>query len=146
MLVSSTPAFAASSGTVAVKVTINKVLSVAITGGPLAFGALDVNTTTVSAASASVKNDGSGVDETLKVSVANPAGWTQGTPAKEVYRVMVMFKDTKPTATDAGWKLPAAIAETLVHDATKKLWVKLETPTSTKVATEQIIQLTISAE
>ena len=146
MFSSAATVFAANPATTQVTVTISKTLSIVITGGPLDFGTLGVGTTAVSAGAISVKNDGSGADETMKLTVGDPTGWTQGTPASEVYRVSFQFKDTKPTAGDANWKLPAAIAETLAYDATGKLWAKLETPTSTAKTAKQTITLTITAE
>lgn len=140
-----TLSFADPSGTVDVKVTIDHTLSIDITGGPIDFGKLGVGQTAVSAGAISVKNDGSGLDEDITLSVANPTGWTQGTPAKDVYRISFQASDTKPTAGDANWKLPADFSETLAYDATKKLWVKLETPTTTNVTAEQIIKVTITA-
>ena len=143
ILSSSILGYSATSGIVEVKVTIEKDVSIDIGGGPVNFGKLGVGQTAVSTAPVTVTNNGSGADEKITLSVADPAGWTQGVPGMNIYR---MSFQVSADGQGAVWKSAAEISETLAYNETKKLWVKLETPTATNVTTEQAIRVTISAE
>lgn len=150
---------ASSTGSVDVTVTILKTLSIVVTPtDPISLGSVGVGTPKVAATPILVENDGSGVDETIDVTVANPKDsggadvWTQGTPGDEVFRMSFQVSDTQPaasdpTATGSSWKIPTDFFEVLKHGAAnaKKIWVQFESPTLTKATTEQTIAITVNA-
>ncbi len=131
--------------TVNVTVTIEQSVSIEVTGGPIGFGTLGVSDTAVSSSAMAVRNDGSGIGETITLAVVNPTGWTQGVPGEETYRISFQFAETQPLADDPGWQNEGGISELLSYDETKNLWVKLETPTATGATAEQTAQVTITA-
>ncbi|MCQ9206776.1 MAG: hypothetical protein NG740_02700 [Omnitrophica bacterium] len=145
------PVFAGTPETAQVTVTINKELSLKLTTAVVAFGNLSVDTEIVSSGYIGVENDGSGATETVKISVTNPTGWTEGaTRGVEIYTIGFQFTTgtTKPALADANWKKASGITESLDYGTAnaKNLWVKLGTPKITEKTTEQIVGLSISAE
>jgi len=143
ILSTATFGYSAPSGVVNVTVTIEKTLSIDITGGPIDLGTLGVGETAVSASAINIANDGSGAEETLTLSVSDPAGWTQGTPGVETYRISFQFSADGQGAT---WLDAGSVSESLSYNETKNLWIQLETPTATSVVTQQTIPVTITAE
>ena len=150
---------AANPAMIDVTVTIQN-LSVSATG-PIAFGIVLVSTTTVSGSASTVTNDGN-VAETYDLKLTDPAGWTatSGAPGSETYRLSAQFSSSQPTAVsfaadhdlttsdqastgtifagnETGLSVPAA--------ATRSLWFKFESPTSTTVTTQQTITVTLTA-
>lgn len=138
--------YAATSGIVNVTVTITKTVSISIAGGPIDFGTLGVGQTAVASSAITVTNDGSGADETLTLSVTDPAGWTHGTPAENIYRLNFQFAENKPASDDANWKASGDVSETVTYNVSKKLWIKFETPTATNITSQQTIPVTITAQ
>ena len=155
-------AFAAQSDSVAIKVTITPAISVSITEDALALGSLVAGQTKVSATAVTVTNDGSGVNETYSLSLANPSGWTAGSaPGTETYVLNAAFSNnvtgiTWDPAQDAlSTSVVAASATKFAGDYTgaavpyngvRKLWFQFKAPTATTVGTEQSIAVTITAQ
>ncbi|MBL7157326.1 MAG: hypothetical protein ISS92_04075 [Candidatus Omnitrophica bacterium] len=135
--------FSAPSGVAHVLVTIDKTVSISISGSPVDFGRMGVGVTAVSSSAIVITNDGSGADETLTLSVTDPAGWTHGVPAENVYRMRFQFS---VDGTGETWQSASAVSQLIAYDESKSLWIKLETPTATNVTTQQTTQVTITAE
>ncbi len=156
-------AYAASSDTVAIKVTVTPALSVSITENTLALGSVVAGSATVSAAALTVTNDGSGVNETYSLSVANPSGWTasQTAAGSETYVLNAAFSNlvtgiTWGEANDALSTAPVVSTTTrfagdqtgaaVPRSAVRKLWFQFKAPTATTVSAEQSIVLTVTAQ
>lgn len=156
-------AFAAQTDTVAVRVTVTPVLSVNITETSLALGSVASGSTTVSTSGITVTNDGSGVNETYSLSVANPAAWTvsQTAPGTEIYVLNAAFSNLVSGVTwnEANHALSTtAVASSstkfagdqtgvsVPKNATRKLWFQFKAPTATAATTEQTITLTVTAQ
>lgn len=137
-------AFAGPEEGVDIYVTIDKEVSIEIGGGPLDLGRMGIGGTKISASPITVKNNGSGANETITLSVTNPAGWTRGEPAAEQYKISFEFTTFDAVEPTGAWV--TSVSEVIPYDGTKKLWVKFEAPTSTTVTTQQTIKLLISAE
>lgn len=151
---------AANPATINVTVTIQN-LSVSATG-PIAFGTVAASSVTVSTDSSHVVNDGN-VAETYSLDLTNPGGWTavQAAPAAEQYCLSAQFNSSEPTAASFTYTNEALSTTTTACSATKfagdqtglsvevdgarYLWFKFEAPSSTTVATEQTIVVTITA-
>lgn len=151
LVFSNAAAFAAESGSISVKVTIEHTPSIEIIGDALDFVKMGVNEAKVSAAAIGIKNNGSGIDETvvLTAEVSSPpgSGWQPGVPDREKYRLTFQVKDAggaAPLASDPNWELPGDIETVIAYDETKDLWAKLETPTVTAETAEQVIDVNIS--
>jgi hypothetical protein len=144
---------------VTVTVTI-QAASVSVTGGPIAFGTVLANSTTVST-ELTVTNDGSG-DETYSLNLTNPADWTavQVDPTvTETYCLSAMFNTTNggtvvrdnhalttaPVTCSvtkfAGDETGVAVAALGV----RHLWLTFEAPPSTAHYTEETITVIVTA-
>ena len=154
---------AASSDSVAIKVTITPSISVNITEGALALGSVVAGSTTVSATAITVTNDGSGVNETYSLSLTNPSGWTasQTAAGSETYVLNAAFSNlatgiTWSEANDALSTTPVVSTATkfagdqtgvnVAYNAVRKLWFQFKAPTATSVSAEQSIVLTVTAQ
>lgn len=154
---------AASSDAVTIKVTVTPSISVSITEDTLSFGAIAAGAAPVSATAVTVTNNGSGVNETYSLSLSNPSGWTasQTAPGSEIYVLSAAFSSAVSGITwaDANHALSTTASVSsatkfagdqtglsVPHNATRKLWFKLEAPTATTVGTEQSIVVTITAQ
>lgn len=151
---------AANPATINVTVTIQN-LSVSASGA-IAFGMVTASSATVAAGSSVITNDGN-ISETLSLNLTNPAGWTavQAAPAAEQYCLCAQLNSAQPTGgsfTYANHALTTSSVactgtqfagdETGVTVATsgiRHLWLKFEAPSSTSVATEQTIVVTVTA-
>ena len=151
---------AANPATIDVTVTIQN-LSISTTG-PIAYGVVLVSTTTVSTGSSTVTNDGN-TTETYDIKLTDPAGgWTavSGAPGAEEYRLSAQFNSSQPTAvsfaadhdlTTSDQTSSATIFAgnetglSVGASATRSLWFKFESPTSTTVTTQQTITVTLTA-
>lgn len=81
-----------------VTVNINAVLSVAVAGGPLAYGAQAPNTDVVSGTAAVVTNDSTGLVEDYQLSVANSTDWTIGAAkGADTATMHALFNAAAPT-------------------------------------------------
>lgn len=119
LLTNATLGFAGNPEVVTITITISHSKSIVIGGS--ADITISPGNTTVSSTAVTVKNDGTGIDETITLSTTVPAGWT----------VNFQFAATQPTASDANWKIAADISEVLSYDETKNLWIKLVAPATT---------------
>ena len=151
---------AANPATINVTVTVQNV-SVSATG-PIAFGTVNTASTTVNATASTVTNDGN-VTETYSLNLTDPGSWTavQAAPAAEEYCLSAQFNSTEPTAVSFTYadhalstSSTACSASKFAGDqtglsvaasATRSLWFKFEAPSSTGVATEQTIVVTVTA-
>jgi len=130
-------------GIVDILVTIDKEISIEIGGGPINLGRIGIGETKVSATPITIKNNGSGANEIITLSVTDPAGWTFGEPGTNQYKATFQFSEDGLSGV---WKVPSEVSESISYNETKKLWVNFKAPTSTDITTEQTIRLTISAE
>lgn len=163
LVIEASLAYAGSSDSLTVKVTVTPSISVNITETELLLGNIAAGATKVSTAAVTVTNNGSGVAETYSLSLVNPPGWTasQTATGAEVYVLNAAFssavsgiawdnaKHAIPTTPDvctpvrfAGDQTGAAVP----YNAVRKLWFQFNAPTSTAVATEQGIVVTITAQ
>ena len=138
-------ALAATSDSVAVKVTILSFLSVDITETELDLGDVETGSTTVSSSGVTVTNTGSGIDETYSLSLTDPSGWTasQTAAGSETYVLNAAFDSdgslTWSTANHALSTTPTACTATkfagdqdgvgVAKDATRTLWFQFLAPT-----------------
>jgi hypothetical protein len=154
------PAWAANPATINVTVTIQNVSVSA--SGPIAFGTVASGSTTVSADSSEVTNDGN-ITETFSLDVTNPAGWTavQAVPGVDEYVLSAQFNDNIPTAVSFNYTDHALTTVSTASSASqfagnqtglsvpasavRYLWLKFEAPASTTVFTQQTIVVTITA-
>jgi len=155
-------AHAASSDTIAVKVTIIASLSVDITESELSLGSVNVGTTTASPTAITVTNNGSGVAETYSLSLTNPSGWTasQTAAGSEAYVLNAAFNsDDSVTWDNAAHALSVApvvstadkfagdqTGAAVPHGAVRNLWFQFLSPTATGVTDEQSITVTVTAQ
>lgn len=155
---------AASSDTVAVKVTVTPSISVSITEDTLLLGSVAAGGTEVSTSAVTVINDGSGVNETYSLSLANPVGtWTasQDAPGVETYVLNAAFDadgtgiswsnanhalSTGVTACTASKFAGDQTGVSVPYNTTKTLWFQFKAPTATTVNTEQSIVITVTAQ
>jgi hypothetical protein len=155
------PALAANPATISVTVTIQN-LSVAASG-PIAFGTVVAGSQTVSGAASTITNDGN-VTETYSLSLTNPSSWTavQAAPsAAEEYALLAIMNTAAPVGTDFSYAnhalstSPVAASGTkfagtqtglsVAASGTRNLWFRFNAPTSTAVATQQAVTVTLTA-
>ena len=132
MLVANTAGWAASTQSVTIAITIAHSKDIEVGGS--ASLTITPGTTAVSGTAITVKNVGTGINETITLTQTIPTGWT----------AHYQFAAAKPAAADAGWKLPADISEALASNETKNLWLKLAAPAATS-ETGINIALTVKA-
>lgn len=153
---------AATSDTVAIKVTIISSLSVDISETELDLGSLNVGGTTASVSGVTVTNSGSGVAETYSLSLSNPTGWTasQTAAGSEIYVLNAAFDGDGTLSWDVAnhalSTTPVVSSVTIFagdqtgvgvsYNGTRKLWFQFRAPTATNVTTEQIITVTVTAQ
>lgn len=154
---------AAQSDAVAVKVTIAPSISVSVTEDTLTLGSVATGGTKVSAAAVTVTNDGSGVNETYSLSLANPAGWTASQTALgvETYVLNTAFSNavsgitwdvsnhalsTTPIVCSASKFAGDQTGVSVPYNGIRKLWFQFKAPTVTTVGTEQSIVVTVTAQ
>lgn len=139
--------YADTTADVDILVTIQKTISIEVGGGPIDFGSVGIDQTVVSSGSITIRNNGSGADETITLSVASPSGWTLvplgTTPRVEQYALGFQFSVDGLGPT---WDDPGVVSKVIPYDVTENLWVKFESPTVTNKTVQQTIQLTINAE
>ncbi len=154
---------AASSDTVAVQVTVTPSISVSITEGTLSLGSIAAGQTTLSATGVTVTNDGSGVNETYSLSLADPSGWTASQTAAgvETYVLNAAFDvdGTGISWSNANHALSTGVTPCtaskfagdqtglgVLYNTTRKLWFQFMAPTATTVNIEQSIVITVTAQ
>jgi hypothetical protein len=161
VMVLSAGAFAASSATINVTVSIAQEASISVTGGPVDFGAMKIGGSAVSSTAVVVKNTGSGANETYSLSLVNPSGWTAVTtaPGIDQYRLSSAFDATGTvtwnpvnhaltTSSQASTTTKFAGSETgtaVPYNADRHLYLKLETPSATSSSGSKTIQAVIIA-
>ena len=152
--------WAANPATITVTVTIQN-LSVSATG-PIAFGTVIAGSQSVSGSGSTVTNDGN-VTETYSLSLTNPSGWTAVTssPASEQYALLAQFNASAPTGVSFAYAdhglttTPVGSSATtfaggatglsVAASAVRTLWFRFDAPSSTSVATQQSITVTVTA-
>ena len=156
-------ASAAQTDSIAVKVTIAPSISVSITEDSLALGSLAAGAVKVSASPVTVTNDGSGVNETYSLSLANPSGWTASQTAAgvETYVLSAAFSNavsgtswdvanhalsTTPVACSASKFAGDQTGVGVPYSGARKLWFQFKAPTSTTIGTEQSITVIVTAQ
>lgn len=154
---------AAQSDSVAVKVTITPSISVSVTETELLLGSLAAGATKVSTSAVTVTNDGSGVNETYSVNLADPSGWTASQTAAgvETYVLDAAFDadgtgitwsetnhalSTTPAASSATKFAGDQTGLSVPYNAARKLWFQFKAPTATSVSAEQNIAVTVTAQ
>ena len=154
--------YARESETVMVRVTVTPALSISVSLATVPLNPVPAGGSVSSTTGVVVTNTGSGVNETLLLSLANPTGWSAGAvPGVETFVLNGAFDVdgtgitwdpskqailTTPVRADAtrfagdqtGASIPVAGARTL--------WFQLRAPTATRVTTQQEIAITITAE
>jgi len=163
-------AYAASTADITVTVKIQK-LSVAVSPSSYDFGTMTAGGNSVSDSFIAVTNDGN-VTEKFQLSVVSePNGtWnsvTASAPGAEEYRISGIFKTNAPiagnflasdsfsvsaarvaTATDLALDADADGEKgfSVTESAARKLWFKLEAPSSTVITTQQSITVRVTAQ
>lgn len=155
---------AASSDTVAVKVTVTPSISVSITEDTLSLGLIAAGQTKLSTTGVTVTNDGSGVSETYSLSLTEPSGgWTASQTAAgvETYVLNAAFDvdgagiswsnanhalSTGVTPCTESKFAGDQIGVGVLYNTTRKLWFQFMAPTVTTVNTEQSIVVTVTAQ
>lgn len=157
-----TNVFAADTGTFNVKVSILSVANIAVAGGPIDFGTLQVATSSNSTNAVIVTNDGSGCNETYSISLVDPTNWTAVTTAPDInkYRLYAAFDSdgndiTWDPAKHAISAAPKTATSTVLagdqtgtgvpYNEARKVYLKLETPTKSTTKDQQNIQVIVTA-
>ena len=161
--------YAGTTENITVTVKIQK-LSVAVSPTSYPFGTLTENSYAVASSSITVTNDGN-VIEKFKLGIASePNGtWhsvTAAVPGSEEYRLSAIFSGSAPAYDqyDAGDSFSVSTERTATADdlaitgdnenvkgynvaesATRGLWFKFETPSSTIITTQQSITAQVTA-
>lgn len=156
------PTFAAVSEIFEVQVSIAAAASISLSGGPINFGTMSVNTSSVSTNAVTIKNNGTGSNQTYSLSITNPTGWTAVTdtaPGFNQYRMFAAFDgdgtiewnnanhsvSTSPTAASATKFKGDQTGTGVSWDQERKLYVKLETPQATNSQGVKAIPVTVTA-
>ena len=154
---------ASQSETVTVKVTVSAAISISISDSAVSLGSVSAGSTKASTAAVTVTNNGSGINETYSLSLANPSGWTasQTAAGADTYVLCAAFSNLD---TGIIWGLtnhalsitPVACSATkfsgdqngvsVLYNSTRKLWFQFKSPTASSVSTEQGIVVTITAQ
>lgn len=153
---------AAQSDVVSVKVTITPTISVSLSEDTLSLGAMNVGVSKASASGVTVTNNGSGIPETLSLSLTNPAGWTAAAaPSLETYVLNASFdsdgKDINwaeanhalsatPVVSSASKFAADSSGVSVPYNTTRKLWFQFKAPVATAVTNEQSILVTVTAQ
>ena len=159
--------YAAQTADITVTVTC-RMLSVGVSPGSYAFGAVNEGSDTVASSAITVTNNGN-VAETYQVKLTAVAGWTAvqtGTPGANQYMLSAVFHTTGTppiagdfadndalstsyaTSSDTAFAQDDTPPETgagVAATNTRSLWFKFYAPSSTTVGTEQSITVTINA-
>lgn len=159
-------AHAINPGTSNVKAQVASNLSVLVTG-TYDFGIVAAGSTSDATTAVTVQNDGTGVTETMRIKLANPAPWTAvaaAPAAVEEYALLAQFNTVQPLgpswtfatmALGTADKISAATPGgnlagdrdgfQMTYLETQNLWFRFLAPVTTTVPTQQTINLTITA-
>jgi len=165
MMVVSSSAFAGvgTSGSFDVTVTVSSIADMTITGGPIALGTMNVQTSAMSSSAIVITNCGTGANQTYSLSVTNPGDLTctSSDPGVDEYRLLAMFNSTQPgswepmyqalTTTLAladdmymfmgdqtGYQVPGGVA--------RNLWVRFDGPSGMTATGQQTITVNITCQ
>ncbi|MCM8781752.1 MAG: hypothetical protein NC828_01695 [Candidatus Omnitrophica bacterium] len=146
-----------------IKVKVKPSISVDIAETELSLGDVTAGGFRTSMGSVTVTNNGSGINETYSLSLANPSRWTavQDTTGVEKYILNAAFDaDGNGIAWDnAKHALSTDVVSCSVvkfagdqtgvavpYNEVRKLWFQFKAPTATSVTTEQSITVTVTAQ
>jgi hypothetical protein len=137
---------AGNTGNITVKVTIQKI-SVALTGAAAwNIGVIAAGSTQSTAQDFfKAKNDGN-VPEKLTLTVTAPAGWTHGTANGENTFAMQYQTVGSPQWNDINPATGGKLSDTTAVDYAQPFGLQFIAPSSTNVAAEQVITVTVTAE
>ena len=154
-------AFAQSTETLAITVTVSSTLGVSISQSALDLGSVGIDTSTQSTSGVTITNTSSGINETYELSLTNPAGWvaSQTGPDADVFVLNAAFdQDGTIMWSEADHALsptPVSSSSTkfagdqrgmnVPHSETRELWFQFRSPTQSSVTTQQTITLTVTA-
>jgi hypothetical protein len=144
-----------------ITVTVGVGLSVDITGDPYDFGPMATSDTSVSSRAITVTNDSGGRTEDYQIKGANTAAWTlSDTVSPDNFVLYALMNSVRPvggdfgasddlTTSDQNMGNGAFTGDTdgddVANAATRNLWFRLDTPSSTSSQAEQTITVTITA-
>lgn len=141
----------ATTGTVAATVTAQNV-SVTVTSGTVAYGALAANTSKSTIATdlnnTQVASNSGNVPEDFVIAGTNSTGWTLGATAgvnTYVHQFCTTGCTTPPTNFTALTTSNQALANILAAGATQNFDLRITTPTSSSVTTQQAVNVVITA-
>lgn len=155
-------ALAVNPGTSSVKAQVASNLSVLVTG-TYDFGIVPVSSTTVSASAVTVQNNGTGVTETYRLHLTEPANWTHvndPTPVgSDTYHLNAMFNTVAPlvwttanTYLDTADRISSAVVFAGNQNGLQRpwndivnLWFRFYAPTLDTSGVQQTINITITA-
>jgi len=148
-------------------VWVNPIIGVSISTDTYNFGELTGNSSAVSTANITVKNDGN-VTETYSIKCSSSTSWTpDSSPGIDKFTLQTAFHPTQPNNDDISWKAEDVLTESLQQCTTavfsinnsqngvnvpafqsniRDFWLRIKTPLSTSTTTQQSIKVTISAE
>lgn len=155
-------AFAASSDTLAITVTVSSTLGVSISESTIDLGSVGIGTTTQSLNGVTITNTGSGIDETFELNLTDPTGWTasQTVAGTDIYVLNAAFDgdgtgiawseanhalSTTPVSSSITKFAGDQNAVNVPYNETRKLWFQFKSPTQSSVTTQQTITLTVTA-
>ena len=162
MMAISVPAFATSTASFNVTVSIAASADITVVaGGPIDFGVKSTNSSAVSAAPITIKNTGSGSAETYSLNLTDPTVWKSvaTAPGFDQYRLSAAFDSAGTSitwgATQALSTISVAASATqfagnqtganVPYNDQRSIWLKMETPNGTSSPTQKTIAVTISA-
>ena len=155
-------AHAVNPDTMNITVTVATALSVDITGDPYDFGTQNAGITTVSTRVITITNDTGGRTEDYQINGSNTANWTlAATSGAETFALFAMLNSIQPASGDfggtdddlttSGQNMSSTLfsgdedGDDVVDTATRNLWFRLDTPTSSASQAEQTIVVTVTA-
>lgn len=151
---------------VTVRVTIISAVGITVVSGTLIdFGEMAPNAAAVVLSTSTViKNTGSGVAQTYKMSADHPGDWSTGTtPDHNVYVLQALFNGSEPTPvsfesedTLTSTEITASDSVLAINvnytgvsvawDDTRSIWYKFQPPVTSSLTGQQDITVTITAE
>ncbi len=158
----SAPAFAANTANFNVTISIAAAADITVVaGGPVDFGTKNTNSSAVSTAPITIKNTGSGSNQTYSLNLTDPTVWKSVTaaPGFDQYRLSAAFDSAGTSIT---WGTNQALTTTSVaasatqfagnqtgaavpYNDQRSIWLKMETPNGTSSPSAKTIAVTITA-
>jgi len=144
-------AHAAASENLTITVTVSPNVSIELAdigGSPistLALGTVGVGGSVTASAPIVVKNNGSGVGERITISHTSSGAWSSGATAED--ETYVLSADFVDDVASASWTQVDSVQPVYVdHNDSAKVWFKFDAPTSTRVSSQQSLNVIINAE